>query len=98
MTLTGRTSRRVMLASVIALGSVVLGIVPWRLVAAESTGDKQSPQRYLATITISEKQKGQPKTVLSAPKLAIRCRSESHFDHRRQSKPRASDDWPVTGE
>ncbi len=70
MKFTGRTSRQVRFASIMTLAAMVsVGIVPWRLIAAEPKDGKQPSQQYRATVTISEQEKGHPKTILSAPKV-----------------------------
>jgi beta-lactamase regulating signal transducer with metallopeptidase domain len=72
MSVFGRESRRIVATSGLLLGAVVLlGLMPWKLVAAErQDGEKQAIQ-HLATIKISEGEKDKPKVVLSAPKIVF---------------------------
>jgi beta-lactamase regulating signal transducer with metallopeptidase domain len=70
MTFYGRVSRRVVTTSSILLGAaVLLGLVPWKVVAAEPQGGEERSMQRLATIKISEGEKDKPKVVLSAPKI-----------------------------
>lgn len=68
----GRVSRRVVATSGILLGAaVLLGLVPWNVVAAEPQGGKERSMQRLATIKISEGEKDKPKVVLAAPKTVF---------------------------
>jgi len=69
MVSTGRTSSRVLVVSRILLAALLLvGLVPWRLVAAEAKNKDQS-EYYLVKITITKEQPGQAKVVVAAPKI-----------------------------
>jgi beta-lactamase regulating signal transducer with metallopeptidase domain len=66
----GRTSRRVLVCTGILLGVVVLlGLVPWRLVAAEPKENQQKSSWYAAKIRFTRKLKNQPEAVTYAPTM-----------------------------
>ena len=72
MSLYGQVSRRVVATSAVLLGAVVLlGLAPWKVVAADpANGEKPVAQR-IATIKISEGEAGKPLTVVSAPRVVF---------------------------
>jgi hypothetical protein len=68
----GRVSRQVVATSGILLGAaVLLGLVPWNVVAAEPQGGEERSMQRLATIKISEGENDKPKVVLAAPKIVF---------------------------
>jgi hypothetical protein len=95
-----RVSRRVVFASAALLGLVaLLGIVPWRLVAAEPvvptapmaprlppTASKTTAPQYAATIKVSIGPKDRPKDVLCAPTLVYLVGREAYFQSGDQSR------------
>jgi beta-lactamase regulating signal transducer with metallopeptidase domain len=83
MTRIGQTSRRVLVISGLLLATLVgVGLVPWRLVAAESKDPKPSASEdsswYAAKIQFTTKAKDQPEKVTSAPTLIYKA-GESVF-------------------
>ena len=67
----GRTSRRMLVCSGVLLGSLVLlGIVPWRLVAAEPKNE-QPKHFYVVKICTTEHEKGKPDRQLRVPTYCL---------------------------
>ena len=93
MRFVNRVSRRVTLASAALLGLIaLLGVVPWRLVAAEPvaptipvaprlppTAGKTTTPQYMATIKVSKGRKDNPKEVICEPNAHFRRRTEGLF-------------------
>ena len=74
----GRVTRRVSLASIILLaGVILLGLVPWKLVAAEAADSEKPSVQRIATIKLSQVRPGEPKAVLCAPRIVFHPGSDA---------------------
>jgi beta-lactamase regulating signal transducer with metallopeptidase domain len=72
MSFYGQVSRRVVATSAVLLGAVVLlGLAPWRIVAADPANGANPLAQRIATIKISEGEAGKPLTVVSAPRVVF---------------------------
>jgi hypothetical protein len=67
-TMTQTTRPTVVGFGILAGALAVTGILPWRLVAAES----DLPMQRVATVTITESSQGNRKTVIAAPKITFK--------------------------
>jgi beta-lactamase regulating signal transducer with metallopeptidase domain len=69
----------VMVSSTFLIALVLLGLVPWRLVAAEPAAADKRPELRLAAIKIWECKKGQPDMVLSQPNAMFASGQEANI-------------------
>jgi hypothetical protein len=82
MKLTGRASRRVVItSSIVSAGVVLIGMVPWRLVAAEPKGDEKVP----SSVTKKSVAASQPLADSERAAMLFRQLEEAHDWRERDS-------------
>lgn len=68
----GRVTRRVSVASTAVLtGAILLGLVPWKLVAAESEDTKEPLIQRIAALKVSQYREGRLEGVVCAPMIVF---------------------------
>jgi beta-lactamase regulating signal transducer with metallopeptidase domain/protein involved in polysaccharide export with SLBB domain len=79
MSRVSQTSRRAKIAAGVLLAAMVaVGIVPWRLVAAEPKVVED--EQRIACFTISEGKKGRPKTVIFCPRVSFQIGQQARVE------------------